>query len=99
MNARALVQVFIISSLILINATAQDQTYRSNVSKRGTTAANFLEIGIGARALALGSAFTALADDPSTLYWNVGGLAKLKRNGFMFNHSEWIADINFDFIN
>jgi long-subunit fatty acid transport protein len=98
MNARALIQVFIIISMILINATAQDQTYRSNVSKRGTTAANFLEIGVGARALALGSAFTALADDPSTIYWNVGGLAKLKRHGFMFNHSEWIADINFDFI-
>jgi hypothetical protein len=98
MKTRVFIKVVVIILLMIIYATAQDETYRSNVSKRGTTAANFLEIGVGARALALGSAFTALADDPSTIYWNAGGLAKLKRHGFMFNHSEWIADINFDFM-
>lgn len=77
---------------------AQTQNYRENVSKRGTTAATFLEIGVGARALAMGSAFTALADDPSAVYWNAGGLAKLKRHGLIVNHSEWIADTRFDFL-
>jgi long-subunit fatty acid transport protein len=90
--------IFLMISVIFLDANAQDDTYRSNVSKRGTTAANFLEIGVGARALSLGSAFTAVADDPSTMYWNAAGLAKLQRHGIMFNHSEWIADINFDYI-
>jgi len=98
MKASAFIKVNIILLLMIMHISAQDQTYRSNVSKRGTTAANFLEIGVGARALSMGSAFTALANDPSTMYWNAGGLAKLQRHGFMFNHSEWIADINFDYM-
>ena len=37
----------------------------------GTTAASFLKIGVGARAAAMGDAFTALADDPTALYWKL----------------------------
>jgi hypothetical protein len=77
---------------------AQDQNFRENVSKRGSTAASFLEIGVGARAIAMGGAFTAVADDPSTLYWNVGGTAKATRPGVFFNHSEWLADTRFDYL-
>jgi len=39
----------------------------------GTTAANFLKIGIGARATAMGGALTALADDGTALHWNSDG--------------------------
>ena len=39
----------------------------------------FLDLGIGARALALGSAFTAEADDGSGFYWNPAGTAFLSR--------------------
>jgi hypothetical protein len=77
---------------------AQSQNFEENVSKRGTTAANFLEIGVGAKAIAMGGAFTALANDPSAMFWNVGGIAKLERTSFFFNHSEWIAETNFDFV-
>ena len=93
------INLIIFSCLMLIgtNSTAQEQNFRENVSKRGTTAASFLEIGVGARALAMGGAFTAMADDPSAIYWNPAGIAKYKRNGLFFNHSEWIADTNFDY--
>ena len=40
---------------------------QSNV---GTTAAAFLDIGIGARSLSMGGAFTAVANDVTALYWN-----------------------------
>lgn len=76
----------------------QTQNYRENVSKRGTTAATFLEIGVGSRALSMGGAFTALSDDPTAIYWNIGGLGKIKRSGVVFNHTEWIADTRFDFL-
>lgn len=76
----------------------QETPFVSDVSKRGTTAASFLEIGVGARALAMGSAFVALADDPTTIYWNVGGLGKLKKHGVHFTHNEWIEDTQYDFI-
>ncbi len=84
--------------LVTLSLWGQNQDFKENVSKRGTTAASFLEIGVGARSLAMGTAFTAMANDPSAMYWNVGGIAKLNRTGIFFNHSEWIVDINFDYL-
>ena len=38
----------------------------------------FLEIGAGARAVGMGGAFTAIADDPTAFYWNPCGLGDVK---------------------
>src|SRR5271157_5990169 len=37
-----------------------------------------LAIGVGARALGMGGAFVAVADDASTSYWNPAGLVNVK---------------------
>jgi len=68
---KILIKAAIVGSLILVSSFS---SYASDV---GTTAANFLKIGIGARSVAMGGAFTALADDDSALYWNPAGLAQL----------------------
>ena len=39
----------------------------------------FLELGVGARPLALGSAFVSLADDGSGFYWNPAGVSYLQK--------------------
>ncbi len=67
------------------------------VTNVGTTAAPFLEIGVGARAVAMGGAFVATANDASALYWNPGGLGFLRRPEIIFVHTEWLADIQFDY--
>ncbi|MFH1725134.1 MAG: PorV/PorQ family protein [Elusimicrobiota bacterium] len=41
----------------------------------GTSAATFLKLGFGARPLALGEAFVAMADDVSAVHYNPAGLA------------------------
>ena len=69
----------------------------SDVSKRGTTAAPFLNISQGARAARMGSAFVAVADDPSAIFWNVAGLARLEKHGATFDHTLWFADIGYNF--
>ena len=69
-----------------------------SVSKVGTTAAQFLKIGAGARPIGMGSAYTALADDISAVYWNPAGIARIGGNGeATFNHAEWLADTQYDF--
>lgn len=43
-----------------------------------TRGANFLEIGIGARGLAMAGGYTALAEGVTALYWNPAGVAELE---------------------
>lgn len=57
-----------------------------NRSHCGEYAVDFLRIGVGARASALGSAFTAIADDASACYWNPAGLAQTGRLQVQFGH-------------
>lgn len=71
--------------------------YDRNVTNVATTAAPFLQIGVGARAIAMGGAFVATADDPSTMYWNPAGISNLKSLEAIFMHSNWLADISFDY--
>lgn len=68
-----------------------------SVSKVGTVAAPFLEIGIGSKAESMGGAFVAIANDASALYWNPSGIAALPRNEVIFMHSEFFEGFNFDF--
>jgi hypothetical protein len=44
------------------------------------------DTGVGARALALGSAYTGLADDSAALYWNPGGLGFMDRSELGIHH-------------
>ena len=75
---------------------ADAQGFISNVSKRGTSAAPFLSISQGARATAMGSAFVAVADDWSALYWNPAGIASTD-NGVLFDHTDWFADLAYNY--
>jgi hypothetical protein len=91
-------KIFITSLLIvLLTTNLFSQATRDN-SKRGTTAAPFLSIGQGARAIGMGSAFVAITDDPSALYWNPAGITKVQGFGFVVDHTTWLADINYNFM-
>ncbi len=65
--------------------------------KAGTTAAPFLKIGAGARAVALGGNYVALANDATALYWNPAGVAGLGKFSISGTHTEWFAGISHDF--
>jgi hypothetical protein len=76
---------------------ARAQDFRST-SRVGTTAAQFLKISAGARAVGMGGAYTALANDINAIYWNPAGLARIGGSGeATFNHAEWLAEIQYDF--
>ncbi|MBP7460972.1 MAG: PorV/PorQ family protein [Candidatus Delongbacteria bacterium] len=67
-------------------------------TKVGTTGASFLEIGVGARAVGMGGAFVAIADDASALYWNPGGISRLQSKEVLFVHTQWLADVSFNYV-
>lgn len=74
------------------------QEFVQNVSNKGTVAAAFLEIGIGARAEAMGGAYAAEAGRAEMIYWNPAGIAYLEGVEATFTHAEWLAETSFDFV-
>ncbi len=64
----------------------------------GTSSGDFLKIGMGAKAAAMGEAFIAIADDPSTLYWNPAGLALISDRAFLVSHTAWFTDVNIEYL-
>jgi hypothetical protein len=79
------------------NQFANAQLTRST-SKVGTTAAQFLKIGVGARSVGMGSAQVASNRDISAIYWNVAALSRIQQNSELtFTHANWLADISYDF--
>jgi hypothetical protein len=83
--------LFFVLTLGNIICTAQD------VSKSGTSAAHFLEIGVGAAANGMGGAFVSIANDASALYWNAGGIAEINMYELLVVHTNWIAETRFDY--
>ena len=65
-------------------------------SKVGTSAASFLGIAVGPRAVGQGGAFVAVANDASALYWNPGGLSRYGKSEVMFSHTGWLVGTKFD---
>ena len=64
----------------------------------GTSAANFLKIGVGGRATAMGGAITGQVDDPTSLFWNPAGIANARNIEFTVNHNDWIFDLTHSYI-
>ncbi len=90
--------IYLVLFGFIFTALSVNAQYVENVSKRGTTAAQFLKVSQGARATGMGSAFVAVADDASSMFWNVAGIAKQNKNSVIFDHTQWIADLNYNFI-
>lgn len=61
----------------------------------GTTAAEFLLFGAGARGTALGTAFAAIATDVSALYYNPAGIALMPRSGAMVGTYDYVASTRY----
>lgn len=90
---------FILPALFIIATAAHAQLIPVLGSQRtGTAMAQFLKIGVGARAVGMGEAFVAVANDASALYWNPAGLAQMPSNEFIFSHVNWPVDVRHEFV-
>ncbi len=91
-------KILTIGFLAIFSASISLSQIGSSLTKTGTTSAQFLKIGIGARAIGMGGAFGSVADDISSIYWNPAGLGKISGGGeAVFNYVDWIMDIKYSF--
>lgn len=62
--------------------------------KVGTIGLKFLDIGVGGRALGMGEAYAAVANDASSVFWNPAGLGNVENGDLFAGYTSWPADIN-----
>lgn len=65
-------------------------------TKVGSTAAQFLGVPVGPRAISMGGAFVATANDVTSLYWNPAGASRMEANSALFANTRWFADIDYN---
>ncbi len=63
----------------------------------GTTGFTFLQIPAGARAVAMGGAFTAVPGDPISLYWNPAASAKMSDRKLTTTYTSYMMDMQAGF--
>ncbi len=66
-------------------------------AKVGTTGAQFLELGVSARAMGMAEAFTAVADDISAVYYNPAGLVYLYGPEAGMTYVRMPADVSYGY--
>jgi hypothetical protein len=89
---------YLVTAFLIAAVSANGQTFKTNVSKKGTTAASFLSISQGARAMAMGSAFVAVVDDPSALYYNPAGITDIYGGSALVENTQWLAETQYNFV-
>ena len=92
------VQIFVVILFIVVPKSSAQLFTVLGGQRAGISTAQFLKIGVGGRAAALGESFVAISNDASALYWNPAGLSQFSKNQVFFSHNIWLVDINHDFI-
>ena len=82
-----------------VKAGAQDssQSPDRQITKVATTSAQFLKLGVGARAISMGGSFVAEASDLSALYWNPAGLSGINGSAVQLAQTDYLADISYSY--
>ncbi len=79
--------------LLLILIVFPNSSFAQQVDYSGTSAANFLKIGVGARPMAMGDAAIATINSADALYWNVAGLTRIDDElSFSISTMDWLVD-------
>ncbi len=87
-----------LTQLVLVLAFSQVSAQSVNGSRVGTTAAQFLTLGVGAKGAALGNANSVYVSGAEALFWNPAGIAAPNDgdtyNSGFFSVNEYFVDVN-----
>jgi len=87
-------KVWIIAALFLLVSFTTDLA-SAQTRKAGINGATFLKIGVGARAIGLGSAMTSQAGDANDMFWNPAGIALTTEKGQVaLSYNDWLVGLS-----
>lgn len=82
----------LLAIMLVLPSAVPTAANAAGFAKVGTFGGQFLKIGTSARATGMGSAFTGVSDDATSVFWNPGGLVNVLGNEVSVNHVVWAAD-------
>ncbi len=98
-NMKKAIDHKIILLLIITMIIFQNNNFaQKGNTKVGTTAANFLQLEIGARAIGLGGAYVALSNDATGLFWNSAGIGLVDNGNAVYQFGSRYADITHHYV-
>lgn len=89
---------FVAALMIIIGLGSTAARAEKIHHRAGTSSASFLKVPVGARPVAMGEAFTAVADDLNALYWNPAGLAGQGQAVIGVTHQEAYEGLQHEFV-
>ncbi|OGR86000.1 MAG: hypothetical protein A3A86_05470 [Elusimicrobia bacterium RIFCSPLOWO2_01_FULL_60_11] len=92
-------KILVLSALALALLSVTRLRAETSFSRKavGTSAGQFLKMGVNARAVAMGEAYSAVADGSDAIFWNPAGLHRVENRAFSFMHSVYVQGIQHDF--
>jgi hypothetical protein len=90
-RAEQLLTILVAAAVLGATSSAHAQ------SKTGTTIGQFMNIEPGARLAAMGNAGAATPGGIQVAYFNPGAIGELSESAICFTHSEWYAEIDYNY--
>jgi hypothetical protein len=91
---RKMIKLITLSGLLAVRSLQPAFGQEANGGVPGA----YLFMGVGARALGMGGAYGALANDATAIYWNPAGLSRLDPFQISFMHANLFLDTSLDFL-
>jgi len=89
---KQLLPLILLAGVLCATASAQQGTYV------GTSAGNFLKIGLGAKAAGMGESYVTMSEDASSLFWNPGATTRIGRPSVIFSNIQWLVETNISYV-
>jgi len=89
-----LMLLYLVMLCLLLPSKAMGEPH----AEAGSAGLAFLKVGVGARAVGMGEAFTAAADDAFALYWNPAGITDVSGVDLGLMHAEWFQNVHLEYV-
>ena len=74
---------------------AQSDEEFTDFNRAGKTIYNFLRVEQGARPVAMGGAYSAVANDINSIFYNPAGLTNIQSMEYLFSYADWLVNSKF----
>ena len=88
--------IFTLAVLVSVIGFANTGSCDFSTNDAGKAGAQFLKIGVGARAIGMGEAYGAVSNDANAVYWNPAGLNQIEGKEVSFMHAMWLEAISYE---